>query len=104
MHGSVTVPEVQINFKEPKQPKEIPARVRKAVKQRSNGRCEKPIDGRCTGRASDMHHISRRAQGRDHSPDNLLHLCHSDHMYVHAHVAWAKANGYLASSFDGEQP
>lgn len=54
---------------------------------------------RCTSTSWRKHHRSRRGQEfgvyRNH-PDNLMALCREHHDYVHAHIPWAKENGYLA--------
>jgi 5-methylcytosine-specific restriction endonuclease McrA len=88
--------EVVTNFKQPRQPKDIPKKSRDAVKARSLGLCEIGLSGVCWGTAAHMHHISRRSQGRDHSPENLKHCCTPCHQQIHTNVAWAKDEGYLA--------
>lgn len=65
------------------------------VAYRSGGRCE--VVG-CQHRADQVHHIKPRSHGVDHSTDNLLHVCRSDHERIHVtDRAWAITNGYLRS-------
>ncbi|MGE0796207.1 MAG: HNH endonuclease [Acidimicrobiia bacterium] len=78
--------------------KGIPATSRRAVAERSGGRCEVRIRGVCTGRAVHLHHVQRR-DGGDHSPSNLLHVCRRCHDHVHAHPAWAREHGFIRSAF-----
>lgn len=47
-------------------------------------------------RGHHAHHVQRRAQGVDHSVDNLRWLCVEGHDWVHRNVADAKALGLLA--------
>lgn len=78
---------------------EIPAASRRAVEARSHGFCEARIDG-CHGRATHMHHIAAR-RGRDHSPENLLHVCAFDgvtigcHERIHASPVASRALGHM---------
>jgi hypothetical protein len=69
---------------------------RKVVKARSAGRCE--MCGRAE--ATDMHHRKNRSQGGQWSPDNLLHLCHADHMSVTVSPALARSRGWSVRSTD----
>lgn len=82
-------------WKPKRKKKDILPSVRAFVQDRSQGVCERPGPV-CTHWATDMHHIKRRSQLGEHTATNLIHLCHADHMYVHANVAWAKEHGYLA--------
>lgn len=60
-----------IGPKPPKQSKDIPARNRRLVEQRSGGVCES-----CGVRyASDIHHRQYRSRGGTHDVHNLIHLC-----------------------------
>lgn len=74
----------------------IPADVRDQVRARSQGRCE-VFDGaaRCPSDAHHMHHRLTRSRGGEHTAENLLHVCASDHARIHANPRWAYANGYL---------
>lgn len=60
-----------IGPKPPKQPKQIPAKNRRIVEQRSGGVCES-----CGDRpAADVHHRQYRSRGGTHDVHNLIHLC-----------------------------
>ena len=59
----------------------IPAAVQRAVLARSGGRCE--ARG-CRRRAEQFHHVIPRAEGGSHHPDNIRHVCGSDHEAAHA--------------------
>jgi 5-methylcytosine-specific restriction endonuclease McrA len=50
---------------------------------------------RCLRPATETHHVVRRSQGVDHGVANLRALCAGHHSYLHANVAWAKANGWI---------
>lgn len=54
-----------------KQPKNIPAKNRRIVEQRSGGVCESCGDNP----ASDVHHRQYRSRGGSHDVHNLIHLC-----------------------------
>lgn len=73
--------EVVTNFKQPRQPKDIPAKTRAFIKERSQGVCEMRVEGVCTGRAVQIDHIKNRSQGRDHDPSNLQHGCLACHKF-----------------------
>jgi hypothetical protein len=75
------MPEVETSFKEPKQPKDIPAKTRRLVHERSGGMCEMRVPGICTGRAVQIDHIKNKSQGLDHSLDNLQHGCLACHKF-----------------------
>jgi hypothetical protein len=62
--------------------KDIPEAVRRLVWARDHARCRVP--GCRASRNLDFHHIKRRADGGDHSPENLLLLC-SGHHRAHHH-------------------
>ena len=72
----------------------IPAKVRAEVLERSGGFCE--IDHpNCPGPARHMHHILMRSQGGKHEASNLLHLCHTAHVEVHANPSVSYERGWL---------
>jgi len=71
------------------------AKSRKIVAGRSGGRCEASIRGVCSGGAECVHHVLRRSQGGGHEPENLLHLCHRCHGWVHANPAVSMEKGWL---------
>lgn len=84
-----------------KRSKDIPAKVRGQVAQRSAGFCEAWIEGVCPPhyhRASQMHHRRTRAQRGEHTPENLLHVCNAAHNWIHAHPAKSYENGWLIQS------
>lgn len=57
--------------------------------------------GVCTGRATDRHHILRRAQGGTDDATNTADLCHTDHLHViHGNPAWARRHGWLVRTGD----
>lgn len=61
-------------------PAPIPASTRKEVLDRDGNKC------RWCGTKSGLHlhHINYRSEGVDHSPQNLITLCHSHHSLVHS--------------------
>ena len=71
---------------------------RPTVVERSGGACEV-----CrSARAVHMHHIKRRSQGGESTPENLLHVCYDCHIVrIHGSPKWAKEMGYL---WDGPRP
>ena len=66
---------------------------RKVVRRRSGGKCEAKTS-RCVGTAQHAHHIEPRRFG-DHSPSNLLDVCHACHAWVHSHPARSYELGLL---------
>lgn len=66
---------------------------RKVIRRRSGGKCEARTD-RCVGTAQHAHHIESRRFG-DHSPSNLLDVCHACHRHIHSHPAWSYERGLL---------
>ena len=65
---------------------------------RSHGLCEIRTDG-CTNQATQTHHIVRRSQGVDHREANLKSVCLTCHTRIHQDVAWAKAAGWIVTSW-----
>lgn len=59
--------------------------------------CEAGVVGVCTRRAQHRHHIVRRSQGGSDHWTNTMDVCRPCHRYIHANVAWAKAQGFLRS-------
>lgn len=47
-------------------------------------------------RAVHSHHVKRRSQGGDDSPENLRRLCVDCHELIHRNTGWARNNGWLA--------
>lgn len=68
------------------------------VMERSQGRCEAAIEGVCTGRANQTHHIRRRSQGGSDLPENLLAVDDACHQRIHERPLWANEMGFLKSS------
>lgn len=66
--------------RQPTKPPDIPQATRVAVRIRDRHRC------RYCGRAQGLHdhHIRYRSERVDHSPDNLIVLCHEHHDLVHS--------------------
>jgi hypothetical protein len=60
---------------------DISPSVRRQVWRRDHGRCVVP--GCRSARFLDVHHVEWRAEGGDHSPDNLCLLCFAHHQAVH---------------------
>ena len=54
--------------------KDIPLKSRRAVEERSGGRCEARLE-RCAGKATEIHHLKPRSLCGSHDPVNLLHVC-----------------------------
>lgn len=94
------MPEVEPRFKEPKVMKEkrrsaiqlktelkrvpfvsrrrkpdIPAKIRKAVHERSGYMCEMKVQDVCTGRATEIDHTQNRSQLGPHTMENLKDSC-----------------------------
>jgi hypothetical protein len=67
---------------------------RKAVKARSNGRCELGPDHPAT----DMHHRRNRSQGGLWTPENLLHICRGHHQHITTHPQAAIEQGWTVPS------
>lgn len=97
--------QVQPRFKAPRKRRErvaaseTLAASKRVVERRSGGRCEARIAHRCSGRATQHHHVKRRSQGGSNAPENLLHVCTAAHLTIHAHPAAAVAAGDLAPSW-----
>lgn len=74
------------------------------VLRRSGGMCEGPslpgVHPSWQHPANHVHHVLSRARGGGHDPSNLLHLCHSVHLYLHEHPAEATKLGLLKSARD----
>jgi hypothetical protein len=60
---------------------DISPSVRRLVWRRDHGRCVVP--GCRSARFLDVHHVEWRAEGGDHSPENLCLLCFAHHQAVH---------------------
>ncbi|RYZ03966.1 MAG: HNH endonuclease [Myxococcales bacterium] len=59
----------------------VPPAVRRAVLRRDRHRCRVP--GCTHARFVDIHHVHTRADGGDHSIDNLITLCGAHHRAIH---------------------
>lgn len=66
---------------------------RRAVLERSGGRCEHPSG--CAATADVVHHRAGRVGEGAHHPDLLLALCDDHHRWVHDHPAESYANGAM---------
>jgi len=69
-------------------------KARRAVLERSGGRCEARLV-RCTRAAEHVHHVKRRSQGGGHEVENLLAVCFGCHEWIHANPAEAFEKGLL---------
>ncbi|WP_288833730.1 HNH endonuclease [uncultured Corynebacterium sp.] len=79
--------------------KPMPPEVAEIVTERAQGMCEiMSPDAGCNGRAEQLHHRKLRKQGGEHTVENLVHICHHCHNYLHAHPAIAYTNGWLVKS------
>ena len=64
----------------------IPNKVRKAVRERSEGLCEIGLPRYCTRTATEMHHKKSRGRGGSNDPDlNILHACNGCHWAITNH-------------------
>jgi hypothetical protein len=67
---------------------------RRIVRERAEGRCEI-----CwTAIGTDMHHRKNRSQGGVWSPENLMLLCHTDHMWITVNPRMAREQGWAVPS------
>ena len=75
------------------------ADTRALVAERSGGRCEIGIVGKCTGAATDLHHRQARRSQR-HDVANALHCCRRDHSdAAHGQPALAMHMGWIVSQY-----
>lgn len=74
--------------------KRMPQDVVEKVLARSGGNCEAmiPFSG-CNLQGEHLHH--RKISGREHTVENLLHLCEPCHRHVHANPAESYGLGFL---------
>ena len=70
---------------------------RKAVQERSGGRCEVMAAPGCDGIGVHLHHRILRRHG-DHSPDALLFVCVHCHGLIHANPELSYWRGWLILS------
>ena len=77
--------------------KGIPPKVRAEVLERSHGLCE-IAHGPHVHKADHLHHILMRSQGGKHDADNMIHVCHEWHTYIHANPAISYEEGWLRRS------
>ena len=77
--------------------------MRQIVSDRSRGICEAMCAHECARTAEHVHHRLMRSQGGSDEPDNLLHVCHVCHAYIHAHPTEAYERGWLVRGV-GRQP
>lgn len=57
--------------------------------------CEAAIDGVCTGRPSDRHHIIPRGPGSSDDATNTMDVCRACHRHIEANRVWARSVGFL---------
>lgn len=50
--------------------------------------------------AWDAHHRQLRSRGGQDRLENLVALCHVDHMLIHRHPERAMRNGFMVSAYD----
>lgn len=72
---------------------------RRALLERSQGRCEPGFVLGCTGVGTTAHHIKRRSQGGGNDARNLLWTCAVCHAAIHNFPAMAAEAGLLAPSW-----
>lgn len=55
----------------------------------------------CTQESTETHHVMRRSHTGEpnHDVGNLRALCKTHHDFIHANVAWSKANGFIVSAW-----
>jgi hypothetical protein len=75
-------------------------KAKKAVRERSGGKCEARIPSVCTGRATDAHHVKMRSRGGKHDPSNLLDVCRRCHDWIGSNPRSATQVGFLKHSWD----
>jgi hypothetical protein len=76
----------------------IPTAARRAVRERSGGRCE-IRSHECTDLATAQHHRKRRRDG-GHGLGNLLDTCAPCHGLAHDQPAYARRRGWIVSAFE----
>jgi hypothetical protein len=87
----------------------MPPEVVDAVIARSGGMCEVQTP-RCRGLSlakeagEALHHRKLRKQGGPHTVDNILHICHQAHIYIHNNPTESYENGWLIKSWDEITP
>lgn len=74
----------------------MPGGVARMVIARADGHCEAMIIAAgCTGRAEHLHHRKLRSQGGEHTVENVVHICHRCHRWIHHHPAQSYEWGLL---------
>jgi 5-methylcytosine-specific restriction protein A len=73
------------------------------VRARSLGACEAAFSAYCTSRGTQAHHVVRRSQGGQDTPQNLLWVCTPCHTAIHAQPEAARAAKLLRTrtTWDG---
>ena len=61
----------------------------------AGGRCQVTLPHRCTGRATEAHHVLRRRHGGIDDRENLLAACANGHATIHSNPAAAYEAGHL---------
>jgi len=72
-------------------------KARMVVAARSHGRCEARLVG-CDGDGNQAHHILRRSQGGEDTPENLAWVCPTCHDGIHANPQRSYSMGLLRRS------
>ena len=70
--------------------------IRRALLERSRGRCEAAFVLGCTGYGTEIHHVKRRSQGGDNSLTNTRFVCRACHVAAHNFPESAREFGLLA--------
>lgn len=80
--------------------KPVPKSVYQDVLARDMGcRAAEVIRIPCAGRI-DPHHVKRRSQGGEDTPENLVSLCRAHHDWVHAHPDESYQLGFLKHGWE----
>lgn len=74
--------------------------VKRALLERSGGRCEAAFSLMCTGVGVHAHHVKRASQGGSDDPSNRVWCCHPCHALIHAEPQSARDRGLLAPKGD----
>lgn len=101
------MPDVQPRFKAPAKAKRSKMtrdavemrEVRRALLERSQGRCEARFSPLCTGVGTEAHHLKRRSAGGMNTVDNCVWVDAHCHARIHAAPAEAIAAGLLLPSW-----
>ena len=74
----------------------MPPEVAAVVVERAGGTCEiMHPDAGCNFQAEQVHHRQMRSQGGQHTVENMVHICHLCHGWVHRNPAYSYDQGWL---------